>query len=217
MPQEVITEIDMDVYSRRIGPYFTWLESKIEGGWEQNETVPKDVLKEAKYLATTMRARFILGVSKGDFSKEVQRTLELFELSLDAFPTECDEIESKVKHFVKGISEELGAEFIPASYKEQPLPQPEPFPMPGPDPLPLPEPLEPGPDDEKISLKTEINAEPIKKIKIQKITKARFVKKPKTREVKTSAAEKTESKTNKPKKGKGFFLVRWAKGFIFGD
>jgi len=213
MPQEVITEIDMDVYSRRIGPYFTWLESKIEGGWEQNETVPKDVLKEAKYLATTMRARFILGVSKGDFSKEVQRTLEMFELSLDAFPSECDEIESKLKHFVKGISEELGAEFIPASYKEIPLPQPEPFPMPGPDPLPLPEPLEPGPDEEKITLKKlEIKTGLVKKVRIQKIQKARFVKKPKAEET-----TKTESKTDKPKKGKGFFLVRWAKGFIFGD
>ena len=210
MPQETITEIDMDVYSRRIGPYFSWLESKIEGGWEQNDTVQKDVLKEVKYLATTMRARFILGVSKNDFSKEVQRTLELFELATEAFPTESDEIEGKVKHFIKGISEELGSGFIPESYR-QPLPQPEPFPLPGPEPLPEPEPFEP-PDEEKIK-KTEIKTEakPIKKIKI---TKARFVKKPKI------AVEETPEKTEKQKpakKGKGFFLARWIKGFIFGE
>jgi hypothetical protein len=173
MPQEAITEIDMDVYSRRIGPYFSWIESKIEGGWTQSESVQKDVLKEAKYLATTMRARFILGVSKGDFSKEVQRTLELFELSLDAFPEESDEVEAKIRHFVKGVSEELGAEFIPASYREPLTPQPPmPDPYPGPEPMPGPEPLEPGePDEEKTEIKT-VRAESIKKIKIEKIKKS---------------------------------------------
>ncbi|VVB81754.1 Uncharacterised protein [uncultured archaeon] len=223
MPQEAVTEIDMDVYSRRIGPYFSWLESKIEGGWEQSDSVQKNVLKEVKYLATTMRARFILGVSKSDFSKEVQRTLELFELSMDAFPNECDEVEAKTRHFVKGVSEELGAEFIPASYRE-PItphpPMPEPFPAPGPEPMPGPEPLEPEPDEEKI-VKTEIKlkpvkAEPVKKIKIARKPK---VQKAKAEEIaeKPKATKQKQSTIEKPKKGRGFFLIRWAKEFIFGE
>lgn len=229
MPQEAITEIDMDVYSRRIGPYFSWLESKIEGGWTQSESVQKDVLKEVKYLATTMRARFILGVSKGDFSKEVQRTLELFELSLDAFPEESDEIEAKTRHFVKGVSEELGAEFIPASYREPITPQPPmPEPYPGPEPMPGPEPLEPGEPDEE---KTEIKAAPVKKIKIEKKPKIKAkIETPKAKveesekpkkakaEEKPKARPKAKQETiEKPKKGKGFFLFRWAKEFIFGE
>ncbi|MBW2970349.1 hypothetical protein KY309_00180 [Candidatus Woesearchaeota archaeon] len=218
MTQEAITEMDMDVYSRRIGPYFTWLESKIESGWEQNETVQKDVLKEVKYLATTMRARFILGVSKTDFSKEVQRTLELFELATEAFPPESDEIEAKIKHFVKGISEELGAEFIPSSHRLQPEPIPEPEPIPIPEPEPIPEPDKP--------MEPELKPEPIKKKakkpkKIEKPKIAETVEKPKIEKVKTEKPKekvKKQRKTNKPKKnGKSFVLVRWVKGFIWGE
>jgi len=123
MAPEVTTEIDMDFFSRRIGPYFTWLESKIESGWEQNDTVQKDVLKEVRYLATTMRARFILGLSRDDFTKEVARTVDLFELATEAFPGESDEVESKLKLFCKGISEELGKDYIPATYRSEPAPQ----------------------------------------------------------------------------------------------
>lgn len=158
MSQEAITEIDMDVFSRRIGPYFTWLESRIESGWQQNDSIPKDLLKEVKYLATTMRARFILGVSREDFTREVQRAVELFELASEAFPGESDEVESKLKHFCKGVQEELGAQFIPAEYRTaSPQPKPlDPHPFPMPDPMPMPEPDGPEePDEEKISQKIE--------------------------------------------------------------
>ena len=117
MAQEAITEFDMDIFSRRIGPYFTWLESKIESGWQQSDSVPKDVLKETRYLATNMRARFILGIPKQDFALEVKRVLDLFELAMEAFPEEAEEVETKVRHFCKGIAEELGAEFLPQEYK----------------------------------------------------------------------------------------------------
>lgn len=162
MSQEAVTEIDTDVFSRRIGPYFTWLESRIESGWQQSDDIQKDLLKEVKYLATTMRARFILGVSREDFTKEVHRAVELFELASEAFPGESDEVESKLKHFCKGVQEELGAQFIPAEYRTE-VPRPikplDPHPFPTPDPMPMPEPDEPGepeePDEEKISQKIE--------------------------------------------------------------
>jgi hypothetical protein len=162
MSQEAVTEIDTDVFSRRIGPYFTWLESRIESGWQQSDDIQKDLLKEVKYLATTMRARFILGVSREDFTKEVHRAVELFELASEAFPGESDEVESKLKHFCKGVQEELGAQFIPAEYRIE-VPRPikplDPHPFPTPDPMPMPEPDEPGepeePDEEKISQKIE--------------------------------------------------------------
>lgn len=121
MSQEAITEIDMDVFSRRISPYLSWLESKIESGWEQSDAVKKDVLKETRFLATTMRARFILGVSKEDFTKEVARALELFELAMDAFPGRGDEVESRMQHLCKGVVGELGEQFIPQSYRKSPL------------------------------------------------------------------------------------------------
>jgi hypothetical protein len=113
MSQAVMQEVNMDVFARRIAPYFSWLESRIESGWTQNEHITKDVLKETKMLSTNMRARFILGVAKDDFVQEVQRALELFELAADAFPDECDEIESKSESLVKGIAEELGPQFLP--------------------------------------------------------------------------------------------------------
>ncbi len=232
MAQEAITEIDMDVFSRRIGPYFSWLESRIESGWEQNDSVQKDVLKEVKYLATTMRARFILGVSKEDFSKEVQRTLELFELATDAFPSESDEVETKQKHFCKGIAEELGPQFIPTEYlprppeplEPHPFPRPEPMPEPEPEPMPGPEPLEP---DEEKSVKIEPKKPKVKLTKIEKIEDAKPVKlqKPKIAKIQKIAeiqkvekpADKVEAKTpKKSKKQKGFFLIRWAKNFIYG-
>lgn len=165
MSQEAITEIDMDVFSRRIGPYFSWLESRIESGWQQNDSVQKDVLKEAKYLATTMRARFILGVSKEDFTREVQRTVELFELAGEAFQEESDEVESKLKHFCKGVQEELGAQFLPAEYRTEsprPLKPLDPHPFPTPEPMPGPEPDEPEepeePQEEKISKVAPVKA-----------------------------------------------------------
>lgn len=113
MSQAVMQEVNMDVFARRIAPYFSWLESRIESGWTQSEHITKDVLKETKMLSTNMRARFILGVGRDDFVQEVQRALELFELAADAFPDECDEIESKSESLVKGISEELGPQFLP--------------------------------------------------------------------------------------------------------
>lgn len=113
MSQAVMQEVNMDVFARRIAPYFSWLESRIESGWTQSEHITKDVLKETKMLSTNMRARFILGIGRDDFVQEVQRALELFELAADAFPDECDEIESKSESLVKGIAEELGPQFLP--------------------------------------------------------------------------------------------------------
>ncbi len=245
MSQEAITEIDMDVFSRRIGPYFTWLESRIESGWQQSDNVQKDILKEVKYLATTMRARFILGVSKDDFAKEVQRAIELLKTAAEAFPEESDEIESKMGHFCKGVSEELGPQFLPKEHQPniprppQP-PQPHPFPMPEPE--PSPEPDGPGePDEEKIhiqepkiekakpktaktetkiakpELKTE-KAEP--KIVAPKKKIEAKIEAPKP-EIKVKKAEAKPVKKEKPKtskKGrKGFFLARWVKNFIYGE
>jgi hypothetical protein len=235
MTQEAITEIDMDVFSRRIGPYFTWLESRIESGWQQNDSVQKDILKEVKYLATTMRARFILGVSKEDFTKEVQRAIELFELATEAFPSESDEVEAKMSHFCKGISEELGAEFLPKEYQPniprppQP-PQPHPFPMPEPEPGPEPdEPQEPdeekikieAPKVEKIKQKT-VKAEPKAEAKPEapKVKKEPKTKKTEAAEEKPAKIEKTKkTKSEKPKKTKrkSFFLVRWVKNFVYGE
>lgn len=113
MSQAVIQEVNMDVFARRIAPYFSWLESKIESGWVQSEQVTKDVLRETKALSTNMRARFILGVGKADFVEEIKRSIALFELASDAFPQESDEIDSKIESLLKGVSEELGSEFLP--------------------------------------------------------------------------------------------------------
>jgi len=124
MVQEAMTEIDMDVFSRRVGPFFSWLESKIETGWEQSDTVQKDILKEARYLATTMRARFILGLSRDDFAREVERVIDLFELALEAFPRENEEIEGKIDLFCEGILGELGHGFLPKKYQKQEVPAP---------------------------------------------------------------------------------------------
>ena len=239
MSQEAITEIDMDVFSRRIGPYFSWLESRIESGWQQSDSVSKDVLKEAKYLATTMRARFILGVSKDDFAKEVKRALELFELAADAFPSEGDEVDTKTKHFCKGVSEELGAQFLPAEYREprppqppepHPFPQPEPFPEPEPEPMPGPEPLEP-PDEEKIrkvmpakpkvEVKKPIATPEIKKVEVEikkQIAKQKKIETPQIKKTETKAKPVKAKTTNPARKSKkSFFLVRWAKNFIYGE
>jgi len=204
MSQEAITEIDMEVFSRRIGPYFSWLESRIESGWQQSESVPKDVLKEVKYLATTMRARFILGVSKDDFGKEVQRTIELFKLASDAFPDNGDEVEGKMKHFCKGVGEELGAQFLPAEYRAPRPPQPpEPHPFPMPEPEPMPEPDGPEEPDEEKSVKLEkpkirIEAKPEIKIAKSEVRKP----KPEIRIVKSEikiAKPKIDIKIEKPK------------------
>lgn len=116
MKQEAI-EIDMEFFSKHVGPYFTWLESKIESGWQQSDSVQKDVLKEVRYLSTNMRARFILGISVEDFAKEAGRTLDLLELASDAFPEESDEIEAKIEHFCKIIREEIGDSVLPEKYR----------------------------------------------------------------------------------------------------
>ncbi len=232
MSQEAITEIDMDVFSRRIGPYFSWLESRIESGWQQSDSVQKDVLKEVKYLATTMRARFILGVSKDDFAKEVKRTLELFELASEAFPSESDDVEIKTKHFCKGVSEELGSQFIPQEYRDPlgpgPMPMPEPL-VPDPEPDPL------APDEEKSikitpEIKTALKVEKVKtekpkiaKVKVEKLTKIEkpvevTIAKPKVQKtVKKADVPKVQEKPVKKSKKKSFFLVRWVKSFIYGE
>ena len=114
-----MAELDMDVFSKHIGPYFSWLESKIETGWQQSDSVPKDVLKEVRSVATTMRARFILGVSRGDFSKEVERALEVLELACEAFPHESDEIEVKMQALASGIAEKIGNDLVPGKYRVQ--------------------------------------------------------------------------------------------------
>ncbi|HLF54501.1 MAG TPA: hypothetical protein VI612_02165 [Candidatus Nanoarchaeia archaeon] len=237
MSQEMISEFDMDVFSRRIGPYFSWLESRIESGWEQSDSIPKDVLKEVKYLATTMRARFILGVSKDDFSKEVQRAVELFELAEEAFPSEGEEIETKTKHFCKGVSEEIGSQFLPEKYREpRPPVPPSPHPFPEPEPMPEPEPFEPPEEDKKAKVekvrkiklekpkiaKVEIKVqqEPKVEIKIEKQVK-KSISKPKVAGPKVEVVKKVEKapvvKAKKSGRKKSFFLVRWAKSFIFGE
>ncbi len=233
MSQEMISEFDMDVFSRRIGPYFSWLESRIESGWEQSDSVPKDILKEVKYLATTMRARFILGVSKDDFSKEVQRAVELFELAAEAFPNEGEEIETKTKHFCKGVSEELGSQFLPDKYREPrpPMP-PSPHPVPEPEPMPEPEPFEPPEEDKKAKAvrkvklekpkvaKVEVKVEQEPKVEI-KIEKKKSVSKPKVARPKVEVVKKVEKapvvKVKKFGKKKSFFLVRWVKNFVYGE
>ncbi|MBI4146435.1 hypothetical protein HY489_03800 [Candidatus Woesearchaeota archaeon] len=117
MSQEAITEVDMEFFSKRVGPYFSWLESKIESGWQQSDSVPKDVLKEVRYMSTNMRARFILGISRQDFVKEAQRALELLELAAEAFPDEAEEVEAKAEQFCKGVVEELGIAALPEKYR----------------------------------------------------------------------------------------------------
>jgi hypothetical protein len=211
MSQEAIQEIDMDVFSRRIGPYFSWLESRIESGWEQGDRVEKNLLKEVKYLATTMRARFILGVSNGDFAKEVERTLELFELAQDAFPDESEEVENKMKHFCKGISEELGPQFLPDSVprppeppEPHPVPEPEPEPEPVPPPLPEPEP-EPEPQENvKVKLGVEQPEVASLKVKIKPKLNVKAIKEENTVHVKIAKpkVKKAKKKVKKAKKVK---------------
>jgi len=246
MTQEAIQEVDMDVFSRRIGPYFSWLESKIESGWQQSDHVQKDILKETKYLATTMRARFILGVTKPDFVKEVERALELFDIAMEAFPGESDEIESKVKHFTKGITEELGADFMPVQDKEQISEE-------------SVEIIEPIIEVKPVKVKSEIKSVKVKseanlKSKSQKPSKSKKPSskkktkvKPKKLNIKTEEVaevavpenvisesvkpveEKTEKsvqpvqdsekpKSDKPKTPKRrFCIIKWVKEFIFGE
>jgi len=225
MSQEAIEEIDMDVFSRRIGPYFSWLESRIDSGWEQEDSAERDILKEVKYLATTMRARFILGVSKEDFRKEVKRTLELFEQASDAFRDECDEIEAKMKHFTKGVAEELGPQFLPDSPRPvppdpHPAPEPQPAPEPTPPPIPEPEPEpgpEPLPEERKVKLvkpkvsrsrKTKVKAVKAKvEAKVEEITVESKPKKARRKQVKAKVEVKPEApkvqelkiETEKPK------------------
>ncbi len=120
MTQEAIQEIDMEVFARRISPYFTWLESKIESGWEQHDSITKNVLKECKFLSTNMRAKFILGVSRSDFVPEVQKAIDLFDLAQDAFRPESDEIQAKIQQLIKGLSEELGPTYVPSGSMVKP-------------------------------------------------------------------------------------------------
>lgn len=117
MTQEAI-ELDMDVFAKHIGPYFSWLESKIESGWEQSDHVQKDVLREVRSTSTTMRARFILGVSRTDFVREVERSIGLLELAKEAFPQESDELDAKIQQLTSGIAEKLGNDLLPAKYKK---------------------------------------------------------------------------------------------------
>lgn len=126
MTQEAISEFDMDVFAKHIGPYFSWLESKIESGWEQNDSVQKDVLKEVRSTSTTMRARFILGVSRTEFTNEVERTVELLELAKEAFPQESDELDAKIQQLTSGIAEKLGSDLLPSKYKSSEIPKTEP-------------------------------------------------------------------------------------------
>lgn len=231
MAQEAMTELDMDVFSRRISPYFTWLESKIESGWQQSESVQKDVLKECRYLSTNMRARFILGISREDFAKEVRRTLELLELASEAFPAESEEVETKMQLFCKGVSEELGAQFLPEKYQAG---------QPAKTVMTAPAETQKTPDThvaEKPVMKVE-KPKPVKKElvvqadepaplkeqpkttpKVQKpvtlkktpAPKPKMVAKQQRKAIKKAAVK---SKKAKRKAKKGFFLVRWVKNFF---
>jgi hypothetical protein len=174
MSQAVMQEVNMDVFARRIAPYFSWLESRIESGWTQSEHITKDVLKETKMLSTNMRARFILGVGRDDFVQEVQRALELFELAGDAFPEECDEIESKADSLLKGITEELGPQFLPSQTSVVEKPKVE------------------SPKVEQVRIEKEIK--PVQKVEKLKIVKAE--PKVEKREIKV---EKSKVEKVKPK------------------
>jgi len=244
MSQAVMQEVNMDVFARRIAPYFSWLESRIESGWTQSEHITKDVLKETKMLSTNMRARFILGVGRDDFVQEVQRALELFELAADAFPDECEEIESKAESLVRGISEELGPQFLPDQTSvivEKPkvqAPKVE-------ESIKVEKAVDAvkkvekpkAPKVEKVEPKVEKTAPTVKKVSVkkrvkkpvEKVRKAPKVEKPKKPEI------KKESKIRLPKfklpkinvkmpqvkfskKGiKNFGPVKWVREFIFGE
>lgn len=231
MTQEAITELGMDVFSRRIAPYLSWLESRIESGWEQQGS-DKDILKETKALLTDMRARFILGVEKEDFKEEISRAIAVLEAASDAFPYEADEIDNKITHLRKGIAEELGATFLPdgsAVKIEEPKEQIAPVPK----------------VERKKKQKTEvqnIKPEPQKtvfeKTKKPKIERKTIIKKEKPAVakvkkeiVKKPVQEKTEKpepvkmaekKSTKPKPrnntktSSAFSLRKWVRHFIYG-
>jgi len=184
MSQAVMQEVNMDVFARRIAPYFSWLESRIESGWTQSEHITKDVLKETKMLSTNMRARFILGVAKDEFIQEVQRALELFELAADAFPDECDEIESKSESLVKGIAEELGPQFLPGQTS-----------------VVIEKPRVQVPKVEEV-VKVEKAVEPVQKVEKLEKTKAPKIERPKVEKVEPEVKKvvvKKQVKKAKPK------------------
>lgn len=99
--------VDMEIFSRRIGPYFSWLESKIEGSWA-SEPRGEELLKETRAVSTSMRARFILGVPKKEFPSEVEKAADLLKQARDAFPDYSADVETKLQHFTKGITTEFG-------------------------------------------------------------------------------------------------------------
>ncbi len=107
----------MDLFSRRIGPYFSWIESKIESGWIQNDG-KNSLLRKAKELSTNMRARFITGIDLIELKEEISIFEEFFNTALDKFPDYSDEIEIKLEHFYKGIRAEVGEEVL--SKKQEP-------------------------------------------------------------------------------------------------
>jgi hypothetical protein len=201
MSQAVMQEVNMDVFARRIAPYFSWLESRIESGWTQNEHITKDVLKETKMLSTNMRARFILGVAKDDFVQEVQRALELFELAADAFPDECDEIESKSESLVKGIAEELGHQFLPGQTSVV-IDKPKTVESPKIEPMKIEKNEEistkPAPKIEKLPKIEKVEPKVEKpKVEVKKVAVKKQVKKAKPKVEKTPKVAKPEPKVTK--------------------
>ncbi|MBW3018687.1 hypothetical protein KY329_00685 [Candidatus Woesearchaeota archaeon] len=196
------TEVDMDVFSRRISPYFTWLESRIESGWKQSDSCKKDVLKETRTMATNLRARFILGVNKEDLKQELANTMELFDLAIDAFPDYASEVESKVEHFAKGIRTELGEDLLPNGFANGVA------------------------KVQKARIVKKVKKEKIKVEKVQKVKKKTVKKKIKkvepvepeitpVEEKKEVAPEEPPKIETKPKKPNP--VIKWLRNAIFGD
>ena len=216
---QALAELDMDVFSKHLGPYFTWLESKIESGWQQNESVQKDVLKEVRSTATTMRARFILGVARQDFTKEVERALSVLELASEAFPQESDEVEAKIQQLTAGIAEKLGKELLPAKYRQVQV-------------VETPNVVESKPRVEVVAEKPRMQLEPkvpaavvksklVRKVE-QKVQKAKQQKLSlKVKETKQLVKDKAKPvKTSKPKGKKAkrrSFLSRVFRNFVYGN
>lgn len=217
--------VDMDIFSRRIGPYFTWLESKIESGWKQSDSVKQDVLKETKALAQSMRARFILGITRSDFSEELDRAVGLFNLALDAFPDYSGEVEQKLQHFTKGINTEFGEDLIPNGAKvEEEVEAPVESPVENPE----PEVKEKKVAKKKAAKKTakkKAAKKAAKKKAAKKTTKKKAVKKSVKEEISEPVDEKPEVeeevreqvKDRRPEVKKRGPVSRWFHRVIFGE
>jgi len=219
-------EVDMDLFSRRIGPFFSWLESKIESGWTQNDG-KNNLLKQSRELSTNMRGRFITGITIEELKKEIQLFEEFFNLALDKFPDYSDEIEAKLEHFYKGLKTELGEEILKKNKQEPEIKA---------EPITKKENVAES-DFEKIKNKnfSKVNKEILRKKPSKKVVKEVVKENAKRVKDKKSIASKKQNsvvkklkksrkkqkskkiRTEKKHRKKGFFIVRFFKSIIFGE